>query len=322
MLREDRLLEGAFDTHAHGHPEFTLDMPPRVDNIEWARLAAAAGMRGFIVKSHIFPTTQAANMLRILQPGLEIHGGISLNPPVGGLSPLSVELAAQTGGRIVWMPTWSARQDPPKPSIFRERMKPWITTLATDPDSVPDLAILGTDGALKPEVVRIVELCQQYDMVLATGHLPIESSLILAEETEAKGVRLLLTHPLSGSVAASIEDQKAIVAHGGTIEHVFIGAMPMHQRMHPQRIVDAVAAVGAEHCVMGSDAIEGWNPPAPEIMRMYIATMLALGVDEAEIRVMTHENPYRLFRLDEPETQPHNPQDQNHFFSECKEAAP
>ena len=37
MQREDRVLEGAFDTHAHGYPEFTLGMPPRVDNIEWAR---------------------------------------------------------------------------------------------------------------------------------------------------------------------------------------------------------------------------------------------------------------------------------------------
>ncbi|AMM20022.1 hypothetical protein AX769_07400 [Frondihabitans sp. PAMC 28766] len=298
MQREDRLLEGAFDTHAHGHPEFTLGMGPRVDNIEWAKLASAAGMRGFIVKSHVFPTTNVANMLRILQPDLDIFGGITLNPPVGGLSPLSVELAAQTGGRIVWMPTWSALQSPPKPSIFRERMKPWITTLETDPDSVPDLGILGTDGGLLPEVVRIIELCKQYDTVLATGHLPIEASLILAEETEAQKVRLLLTHPLSGSVGASTEQQRTIVAHGGTIEHVFIGSMPMHQRMDPQRIVDAVEAVGAEHCVMGSDAIEAWNPPAPEVLRMFIGTMLAIGVSEGAVHAMTHENPERLFRLD------------------------
>ena len=42
MQREDRLLEGAFDTHAHGHLEFTLGMPPRVDNVEWVKLDAAA----------------------------------------------------------------------------------------------------------------------------------------------------------------------------------------------------------------------------------------------------------------------------------------
>lgn len=298
MQREDRLLEGAFDTHAHGHPEFTLGMAPRVDNITWAQLAASAGMRGFVVKSHIFPTTSVAHLMRTLQPGLDIFGGISCNPPSGGLSPLTVEIAAQTGGRIVWMPTWSALQDPPKPSIFRERMKPWITTLATDPDSVPDLGILAPDGSLLPEVSRIVELCKKYDMVLATGHIPIKASLILAEETEAKGVRLLLTHPLSGSVGATIDEQRAVVNHGGTIEHVFIGSMPMHQRMDPKRIVEAIDAIGAEHCVMASDAIEAWNPPAPEVLRMFIATMLALGVPEGAVHQMTHQNPERLFNLD------------------------
>jgi hypothetical protein len=298
VQREDRLLEGAFDTHAHGYPEFTINMPPRVENLDWAHLAAAAGMRGFIVKSHVFPTTTVARMMQSVEPGLEIYGGITLNPPVGGLSPLSVELAAQTGGRIVWMPTWAAQQDPPHPSIFRERMKPYITTLDTDPDSVPDLGILATDGTLLPEVVRIIELCNTYGMVLATGHLPIAASIILAEEAQTRGVRLLLTHPLSGSVGASTEDQKAVVAHGGMIEHVFVGSMPMHQRMHPQRIVDAINAIGAEHCVMGSDAIEAWNPPEPELLRMFIASMLALGVDDGAVRAMTHENPEHLFRLD------------------------
>jgi len=298
MLREDRLLEGAFDSHAHGYPEFTLGMPPRVENTEWVHLASRAGMRGFIVKSHTFPTTTTARMLNQLEPGLQVYGGITCNPPTGGLSPLAVEIAAQTGGRVVWMPTWAAQQNPPKPSIFRERMKPYISTLETDPQWVPDLSILGADGALLPEVIRIIDLCARYGMVLATGHLPIASSLILAEEATARNARLLVTHPLSGSIGATIEDQKALVKLGATIEHVFVGCMPMHQRMDPKRIVEAIGAVGVEQCVMGSDSIEGWNPPAPELLRMYIGTLLALGVDEGAVRAMTHENPEDLFRLD------------------------
>lgn len=199
----------------------------------------------------------------------------------------------------MWMPTWSARQEPPKPSIFRERMKPYISILESEPELVPDLGILAADGTLLPEVVRIVDLCRQYRIVLATGHLPIAASLILAEEAESRGVQLLLTHPLSGSVGATIDEQRTIVGHGGTIEHVFVGCMPMHQRMHPQQIVDAIEAVGVEHCVMASDAIEGWNPPAPELMRMFIASMLALGVSEGAVHQMTHENPVALFGLDD-----------------------
>jgi hypothetical protein len=307
MQREDRLLEGAFDVHAHGWPEFTVAMPPRLSNVEWAQAAADCGMRGFVVKSHVFPSTGTALMLSSLQPGLDIIGGITCNPPVGGFSPLSVELAAQAGGRIVWMPTWAARQDPPKPSIFRDRMRPYITSLETDPDAAPDLSIFADDGTLLPAVKRIIELCRQYEMVLATGHLPIASSLVLAEEAEARGIRLVLTHPLSGSVGASLDQQRTVVTHGGMIEHVFVGCMPMHQRMDPHRIAEAIEAIGAEHVVLGSDAIEGWNPSAPELLRMFIGSLIALGVKEGAVRAMTHENPERLFALDAlrvPESSP------------------
>ncbi len=298
MERADLILQGAFDVHVHGYPEFTLGMPPRVDNVEWGRLAVAAGMRGFVIKSHVWPTTTAAHMMRSLYPELEVYGGITCNPPVGGLNPVSVEIAIQTGARIVWMPTWAAQQTPPKPNIFRDRMRPFVRTLDDSPEAARDLTILDESGALLPDVERIVQLCADYGVTIATGHLPIASSLVLSEATDRLGVRLILTHPLSGSVGASIEDQQAIVARGGYIEHVFVGAMPMHARLNPQLIVEAIEAIGPEHVLMGSDAIEAWNPPAPEVMRMYIATMLALGVDEDAVHLMTHDNPVAAVGLE------------------------
>ncbi len=300
MEREDRILEGAFDPHAHGYPEFTLGMPPRVSNIEWARLAAAAGMRGFVIKSHVWPTTTAAHMLRELHPTLEILGSITCNPTTGGLNPVSVEIAAQSGARVVWMPTWSARQERSLRNAYLERMQPWVSSLRTNPGSVSPLGVLADDGTLLPDVTRILELCREYGMTLATGHLPIGASLILAEEAELRGVRTILTHPLSASVAASLNDQQTFVAHGGMIEHVFVGCMPMHQRADPRQIVEAIEALGPENCILGSDAIEAWNPPAPEVLRMFIATMLALGVDERAVRLMTHDNPARVLGLDSP----------------------
>jgi uncharacterized protein DUF6282 len=296
--REDLLLQGAFDVHAHSYPEFTLGMPPRVDNVTWARLAARAGMRGFVMKSHIWPTTTPAQMLRTLEPGLEVYGSITLNPPVGGLSATSVEIAAQTGAKVVWMPTWSARQDPPKGSVYLDRMRKWVHTLDVEQTQTRDgLSILGADGALLPEVVRIVQICAEQNVTIASGHLPIEASLLLSEGAAEHGARFLLTHPLSGSVGATIENQLAVVANGGMIEHVFIGCMPMHQRSDPRRLVEAIEAVGPEHCVMASDAIEAWNPPEPEVLRMFIATMLALGVKEDAVHLMTHDNPAKALGL-------------------------
>jgi hypothetical protein len=260
-------------------------------------------MRGFVVKSHIFPTAATAAMLADLEPSLQVIGGMACNPPVGGLNPMAVEMCAQTGGRIIWMPTWAARHDQPHPNIFRERMRPYIGYLdETDPAQY-EIGIFDSSGSLRPEVDRILGLCRSYDLVLATGHLPIGSSLTLAEEARSRGVKLLLTHPLSGSVGATIDQQRAFSRLGGTIEHVFVGCMPMHQRMDPRRIVEAIEAVGPEHIVLGSDAIEGWNPPAPELMRMFIGTLLALGVEEKVVHLMTHDNPERLFGLAESRTE-------------------
>ena len=134
-------------------------------------------------------------------------------------------------------------------------------------------------------------------MTLATGHLPTPASLALAEEAKPLGVRMLLTHPLNGSVRASLNDQRTFANYGGMIEHVFVGCMPMHHRLDPREIVEAIEYVGPEHCVLGSDAIEAWNPPAPEILRMFIGSLLALGVDEGAIALMTHENPARALGL-------------------------
>ncbi|MBM9460342.1 hypothetical protein JK386_10545 [Nocardioides sp. zg-536] len=296
---EDELLVGALDLHAHGYPEFTLRRRPRVTNVEWAEAAAAAQMRGFVIKSHFFPTMAAAGTLQELHPELEIFGSITLNPPVGGLNPTTVEMAAQMGARIAWFPTWSAKQEPPKHSITLARMEPYLTTLAAERAQTEDaVAVVDADGALTADAQAVVEVCSAYGVTVASGHLPPEHSLVLAEAAQQAGARFVLTHPCSGSVAATIEHQQRIAELGGYIEHVFIGCMPMHQRTNPRELADAIRAVGPERCIMSSDAGEAWNPPAPEVLRMFIASMLDLGIDADDVYRMTHDNPALALGLD------------------------
>ncbi len=296
-MNPDLLVKGALDLHAHGSPEFTLSMPGRLSNVEWARRAVEAGMRGFVIKSHIFPTAGVVGALNELFPELSVFSSITLNPPAGGLDPMSVELAIEGGAKVVWMPTWSARQVEPKHSIFLERMEQYVPSM--DPEFWPakGLSVVDEAGKPTPEVDQILQICAARGAAVASGHLPIGASLALCARTRELGGQFVLTHPLSGSVGATIDDQIAVAQMGGTIEHVFIGCMPMHQRMQPQRIVDAIEAVGFEHCVLSTDSIEAWNPPQPEILRMYIATMLALGVPDDQVHYMTHDNPARVLGI-------------------------
>lgn len=291
MTIEDELLVGAFDSHAHGHPEFTTARRGRTSMIEWAQRAADAGMRGFVIKSHVWPTTIVAATLSELYPDLDVVGSISLNPPVGGLSPVAVEMAAQTGGRVVWFPTWAAHHDPVRHSITATRLSEHLTTFDKE-HALAEGAIRVVDGGrLSASALAVLDVCRDYSLTVASGHLPPEHSLLLAEAAAERGVRFILTHPCSASVAASLDQQRLIADLGGWIEHVFVSCMPMHQRQDPRDIAQAIRSVGAERCIMASDAGEAWNPPAPEVLRMFIATMLALGIPEADVHLMTHRNP-------------------------------
>ena len=82
------------------------------------------------------------------------------------------------------------------------------------------------------------------------------------------------------------------------IEHCFSITMPLMARLNPMIIVEAVRAVGAEHCIMSTDLGQAHNPAPAEGMRMGIATMLRCGLTEKEIELMIKVNPAKLLGLD------------------------
>jgi len=69
-------LEGTIDFHAHAAPDGT---PRKMDVLELARLAKAAGMRAIVIKNHYEPTAALAYVVRKAVPGIEVFGGIALN---------------------------------------------------------------------------------------------------------------------------------------------------------------------------------------------------------------------------------------------------
>jgi hypothetical protein len=296
---EDQLLQGAIELHAHAYPEFSLRMRGRVHEIEWAQLARAAGMRAIVMKSQVFPTVERANLVRRVVEGIEVFGGITLNHPVGGLNPVAAEVAGELGGKAIWMPTWSSKNDLSKSQFYLNRMKAYIRTLSQIVPG-PEAGIEIVDGGkLKPVVKEIVQIARDHKMYVSSGHLSIQESLVLVEECTKEGVPFTLAHPFSRSVGASIEEQKEVAKRGGYVEHCFITAMPMHQRLELTRIVEAIQEVGPSRTVLTTDAIKTWNPPPPELMRMYVASLLQLNVKEEAIRKMIQENPSKILGLDD-----------------------
>lgn len=296
---EDLLLQGAIDLHAHAYPEFSLRMRGRVHDIEWAELAREAGMQAIVMKSQVFPTVERAQLVRKVVSDIEVYGGITLNHPVGGLNPLSVEIAGELGGKLVWMPTWGSKNDLSKSQFYLKRMKTYIKSLdQVVPGPEAGLEIL-EGGQLKSEVKDIIAIARDHQMIISSGHLSVQEDLVLVEECVRYGVPFLLTHPFSRSVNASVEQQKEVAKRGGYVEHCFITTMPMHQKLELSKIVEAIQEVGPSKTVLTTDAIQTWNPPPPEVMRMYVASLLHLGVEEESIRTMIQENPAKILGLDQ-----------------------
>ena len=245
----------------------------------------------------IFPTVEKAQVIRKVVPGIEIFGGIALNHVIGGLNPFAVEVAGELGGKVVWMPTWSSKNDLSKSQFYLSRMKTFFRTLnQVVPGPEAGIEIL-EGGKLKPVVKEIVEIARDHRMVVSSGHISFQESLILVEECQRQGVPFLLAHPFSRSVGASVADQKEVANRGGYVEHCFITAMPMHQRIELSRIVEAIREVGAARTVLTTDGGQAWNPPPPELMRMFIGSLLYLGVGEESIRQMIQENPAKILGL-------------------------
>ena len=115
----NNILQDAYDMHVHAGPDV---IPRRMDDLELAAAYSAAGMKGFVIKSHYWDTAGRAFLVRKLYPDLDAVGTLVLNHSVGGLNPAAVEMAARYGVRMVFMPTIDAWNMLPAEEKRRRRL--------------------------------------------------------------------------------------------------------------------------------------------------------------------------------------------------------
>lgn len=280
MSNVDRLVEGAIDIHVHFAPDPRVER--RGDAVEVAEQAAGLGMRGLVLKSHEYPTQPVAYTVSQIIPNITLIGGIALDVEVGGLNPPAVESTAKMGGRVVWMPTYSAQAD---------RLHKGLSG---------GIYLLDDHGKLLPEVYAILELVKAYDMVLATGHISTRECMVLVSEARNLGInRVVVTHGTTSAfwTGMTAEDMRNLAQMGAFVEHCLHVMMPMTYRVAPQELVDTIRTIGTENCIVSTDFGQDFHPMPAEGMRMGIATLLKAGLDEVELGMLVKDNPARLLGL-------------------------
>jgi len=238
--REERitsLLVGAIDLHCHSGPSI---MPRSLDHIEALHEAAAAGLRAMLIKDHYYSATPITELLnkQFGHLGVTLLSGVPLNNALGGFNVHAVDHGIKLGARLVWMPTFTAKNH--IEANARSKGFPHTSKPLLEPDP---LTVLDGDGRLIDAVKPILDMIAEHDVVLSAGHLHISEIYPLFDEAKRRGVkRLLVNHP-TFLIGCSLDDIRALVKMGAYIEHSFCMFIEMRRGKAPMCSPQELAAL-------------------------------------------------------------------------------
>lgn len=294
-------LAGAVDSHVHCCPHINRRTITLFDAV---RHAASVGMAGIGLMDVFANTSGYAAIARreLRHLGVDVFGGVILEPYVGGLSPRSVETAlgmgyGEGGARFVSLPchhtAFVARSEGRSPAYIE-------TTL-----SIPER------GALPDAVLEIIDLCAAADVVFNLGHLSGPEMVRVAQEAAARGCSRIL----APAAYLSADEAHALVNAGAVIEYSFF--VMSHATDVPQTMIDAekhrfpradvaaivsiLQAVPPERVILSSDSGAFVLPLPVEAFRELVMMMIGCGVPEASVRTMITRTPADLFKVRKPD---------------------
>lgn len=297
------LLHGAIDSHVHCAPHINARTVSVFDAV---REAAEAGLVGLGIMD-VFANTSglaALAMRELRHLGVDVFGGIILEPYVGGVDARVVENALKmgygpgTGARFISLPCHHTRfvaQSERRPPDYVAACFHW-----PEREPLPD--------ALKAIFDRVAAA----GVVFNTGHVTGEEAVRLVEAARRHGIERILC-PAS---YFSLAEARATASHGAFLEFSFfvlshataIGQTMIDGEKHRfppvtlDSVVEKIRAVGPEKCVLSSDSGSYVLPPPVEAFREMIVMIQSAGFSDDDMRRMIARNPASLFCKPETKT--------------------
>lgn len=294
------LLRGAVDSHVHCAPHINERTVTVFDAV---REAAAAGIVGLGIMD-VFANTSglaALAMRELGHLGVDVFGGIILEPYAGGIDPrvvrngLRMGYGPGTGARFVSLPCHHTR------FVARSERRPADYVAA---------CFHAEDGPLSDPLKEIMDIVAAADAVFNVGHVSGAEAVRIVAEARTRGVEKILC-PAS---YFSTDEAKAVVAAGALIEFSFfvlshataIGQTMIDSERHRfapvtlESVADKIRAVGPQACILSSDSGSYVLPPPVEAFRELIVMIQSTGFDDDAIRTMFAVNPARLFAKPRP----------------------
>lgn len=291
MAEINKLLEGAIDLHCHSGP---AAMPRILNHYEALMECKEAKFQALVYKDHFYLGTPHAILLETLYPdtGVKLYSGIALNNASGGINPHAVNHAINIGAKIVWMPTLSAAN--------HLKQVAGTNFPATAKKMLPaePLSALDANGKVSDASKQVCDLIAEGDIILASGHLPVEELHLLYPEAKKRGVKkMMINHP-TFMIGCSDEDIRQLAALGVYMEHeagMFTqGTEPPHGPSDLKRLIDVA---GVDKTIICSDLGLRGAPRPVAGFRLIVNILLDLQFSEADIRTLTSKNAAKMLNL-------------------------
>ena len=292
------LLHGAVDCHVHACPHVNARS---LDVLQAVRAAAAAGMHGIGLMDNFANTSGYAALAQreLGHLGVEVFGGLIMEPPAGGLATETVKIALgygysqSDGARFISLPTHHTRH-----IAMQERRSPaYIDTCLALPEH----------GELPDPLPEILDLIAQHDVVLNTGHISGPEAVHLVESARQRGVERILV-PANHYC---VDEVRSITAAGAYAEFSFfflshatqLGLTHVDDEKHTvaavtlAQINPLIQAASPAQTILSSDCGVYVLPPPVEGLRELLLLIASLGYTPSELRQMVSDNPKQLFKL-------------------------
>jgi len=285
------LLVGAVDLHCHSGP---AAMPRILGHTEAFHMALDAGFKALLFKDHYYVGMPHCAVLKDIYPDadIELFSGVALNNASGGINPHAVDHAIKLGGKIVWFPTFAAKNhiEAYASKTFPKTAKPMLPPIP--------LSVLNANGKLIDEAKQICDLIAEGDIILAGGHLHVSELFILFDEARKRGVKKLMVNHPSYVIGCSDDDIRGLVDLGAYIEHSICMFIPGRAKQHDgQDLLHLVEVAGPDRTIFSSDLGLTQAPKPVDGYRMIVSQMLDLQVPRADIRKLISANAARLLDL-------------------------
>lgn len=280
-------LEGMYDLHVHAAPSL---QKRRFTALEAVRNASEEKMAGVLFLDHTYNTTTIAQTINEMNFHTRAFGTIMLNEAVGGVNPSVVEIALALGTNQIQMPTYSSKAhrdaygDDQKIFPYKKRLKP--------------IYILDDHGRLIPEAEEIIALMGGSNAFLASGHLsPLEVEAMIKRAKEV-GCKVMVCSVSTDMPGYPLDAQKNWAGDHVFMEHDYLAITDAPHQTTPVAVVlEQIRAVGAERCVIGTDAGQLVLPENVRALKEFLSRLVEAGLTDKEIDLMTRRNPAFLLGI-------------------------